>query len=231
LQAIPIGARSYLQLDSIDPSTWLAGAAAGAALPAAGTAVTVEICRGDQVDRVMSDLAIISDDWLEAQDLRERHAICGHFSRDYVAHCPVAILRHDGRIVAFAVLWSAPGQHECEIDLLRWSPAAPADAPYQLLAGILIWAKAVGFQQLDLGLTPSPEEADSRLIPLWHELVWGQRRQPPAAGEAPPATIASLLLKGSSALPLSSEISYLLYPMGLLAQSQRDLINLINRGH
>jgi len=231
LQAIQLGARSYLQLGSIEPATWLAIAAPGATLPAAEAAVTVEICRGDQVDRIMSDIAAISDDWLEAQDMRERHVICGRFSRDYVAQCPVAILRLDGRILAFAVLWSAAGQQECEIDLLRWSSDASEQAPYQLLAGILAWARAAGFVQLDLGLTPHAEDTDSRLTPLWHDLVWGQRRHPPAPGDAPPMTVAALLAKNHPDLPLSSEVSYLLYPIGQLAQSQRDLIDLINGGH
>src|SRR5262249_42636993 len=103
--------------------------------------------------------------------------------------------------------------------------------PYQLLAGVLVWAKAAGFPQLDLGLTSQTENTDSRLTSLWHELIWGQRRHPAAAGEQAPMTVATLLATGNPDLPVSNEVSYLLYPMGKLAQSQRDLIDLINGGH
>ncbi|HVI88027.1 MAG TPA: phosphatidylglycerol lysyltransferase domain-containing protein, partial [Dongiaceae bacterium] len=218
LQAMRLGLRSYLSLPEVDPATWLAAAAPGAALPAAGGDLAVTICQGEETDRMMSEIAAISDAWLEAHRLRERHVIRGHFSRDYVARCPVAILRHHGSIRAFAVLWRGAGRGECEIDLLRWSPEAPAGAPQQLLAGILAWAKAERIRRLSLGLQPAIDETDPRIIAFWHAV------QPGAEQHLAPAALIS---DGQQDLPLSSEASYLFHPLGELAQSLRDLTDLV----
>ncbi|HVJ34155.1 MAG TPA: phosphatidylglycerol lysyltransferase domain-containing protein [Terriglobia bacterium] len=218
LQALRLGVRSYLSLASFDPASWLAGAAPQAALPAEGSDLTLEICRGGEVDRIMSEIAAISDKWLEHYQLREPHLIHGHFSRDYIAHCPVAVLRDHGVIVAFAVLWTSGRRQECEIDLLRWLPMAAADVPAQLLAGLLAWAKQEGIGRFALGLQPAVHEADPRAATFWHEATR-------AAGQK--LTAAYLLTAHQQELPLSSEASYLLYPLGELGQGLQDLTDLV----
>lgn len=218
LQAMRLGLRTYLSLAGIDPAQWLAVASPGAALPAAASDLTVTICQGEETDRVMSEIAAISDAWLEAHQLRERRVIYGHFSRDYMARCPVAVLRHKGVIRAFAVLWRGAGRGECEIDLLRWSPAAPARTAQQLLAGILAWAKSERIDRLGLGLQPALDETDPRIIAFW------QAVQPAAEQHL---TVAALITAGQPDLPLSSEASYLFHPLGELGQSLRDLTELI----
>jgi len=222
LQAMQLGLRSYLSLPEIEPATWLATAAPGVALPGIASAaaegdLVVTVCQGEEADRIMSEIAAISDAWLEAHELREKHVIHGHFSRDYVARCPVAILRHQGTIQAFAVLWCGAGRGDCEIDLLRWSPAAPAGTAAQLLAGILAWAKTEGIRRLSLGLQPAIDEADPRIIAFWHAV------QPDAEQHLTPS---ALIIEGQTDLPLSSEASYLFHPLGELAQSLRDLADL-----
>lgn len=228
LQAVALGIRSRLSLPQFDPRAWLA--AAGSATPdgADPAAFAFEICHGDQVDGIMSDIATISDTWLESQQLREQRVFRGAFSRDYVAHCPVAILRQEGRIIAFAVLWCAADRVELAIDLLRWSPGASPDTPYRLVAEILVWAKAAGYRQLDLGLQPEPQHGEPRLATLWQEISYGYRRHISAEDLTTPVTVAALLLQAAYDLPITSEASYLLYPIGQLPQSLRDLTDLIS---
>jgi phosphatidylglycerol lysyltransferase len=228
LQAVTLGRRSRLSLPQFDPHQWLATAVAASSSDTDPATMAFEICRGEQVDGIMSDLATISDIWLESQHLREQRILRGAFSRDYVAHCPVAILRQGGRIVAFAVLWCAADRAEIAIDLLRWSPATSSATPYRLLVETLAWAKAVGYQQLDLGLQPDPQHGDPRLASLWQEILQGDVR-PMAAGEkATVRTAAGLLLHRVADLPMSHEASYLLYPIGQLTQSLRALSELIS---
>jgi phosphatidylglycerol lysyltransferase len=218
LQAIRLGVRSYLSLSEVDPARWLATAAPNAALPGIEGDLTFTVSQGEDTDRFMSEIAAISDAWLEAYQVHERRVIYGHFSRDYAARCSIGVLRHKGVVLAFAVLWRGAGRGECEIDLLRWSPDAPAGTPQQLLAGILGWAKAERIQRLNLGLHPAFDETDPRTTAFWHAV------RPEAEQHLTPA---ALMADGRSELPLSSEASYLFYPLGELAQGLRDLTHLV----
>ena len=224
LQPLRLGVRAYLSLSACDPAAWLAADAPGAVFPAAGSDLTLEVCRNGAVDRIMSEIAAISDQWLEHYQLRERHATRGHFSRDYVAHCPVAVLRRQDKILAFAVIWTGAGRQECEIDLLRWLPAAAPEVPSQLLAGLLAWAKTEGIARFALGLQPAPHEADPRAALFWHETMPAPAQ---IEGQGQPLTVAALLTAHQQDLPLSSEAAYLLYPIGELGPSLRDVIDLI----
>lgn len=225
LQPMQLGVRSYLSLNGVDPAGWLRAAAPHAAMPVAAAAdnltadhLVFDLCRDGAVDLVMSDIAALSEAWLEAYQLREKHVICGHFSRDYVAHCPVAVLRQAGEVIAFAVLWCGADEREYAIDLLRWAPDAGAETPYQLLAGLLAWARKRGVTRLSLGLHPAAGEVDPRAITFWQEIMPERERL---------LTPAALLIGNLTDLPLSSEASYLMHPIGELAPSLRDLADLV----
>jgi phosphatidylglycerol lysyltransferase len=233
LQAATLGTRLSVSLDQLDMERWrqlfddLPHGQIPSVAPADGLAF--EICRDAAVDGIMSDVARLSDDWREAQQLREQRVIKGWFSRDYVAQCPVAVLRHQGRIVAFAVLWCGAEHAELAIDLFRWAPAAAADIPQRFLAAILIWAKRDGYRRLSLGLQPGLEGTDAKLAALWQEAAGGLEG-PEAQSQRPVISVAALLRQLEPQLTFSADTAYLLYPMGRLPQSLRDLIDLINLG-
>src|SRR3546814_2893092 len=52
----------------------------------------------------MDELKVISDAWLTAKNVREKGFSLGRFSDDYLKHFRIAVIRFEGRPVAFANL-------------------------------------------------------------------------------------------------------------------------------
>jgi phosphatidylglycerol lysyltransferase len=193
-------------------------------------ALAIEICRDAAVDGIMSEIARLSDDWRDAMHLREQRVIKGWFSRDYVAQCPVAVLRQQGRIIAFAVLWCGADHAELAIDLFRWAPDATVETPRHFLTALLAWAKRDGYLRLSLGLQPQLDGADAKLAALWLEAAGGTERVATENPQAIATSIAPLVQQLYPQLAIEQDPVYLLYPLGRLPQSLRDLIDLVTAG-
>jgi phosphatidylglycerol lysyltransferase len=97
----------------------------------------------------------VSDAWLADQSGREKSFSLGRFDLEYLSRFPVALVRKPGAPpVAFASLWPGPGGREIAVDLMRHTKDAPNGVMEFLFIGLLDWAKAQGFQTLDLGMAP-----------------------------------------------------------------------------
>lgn len=224
LQAIKLGDRARLRMSAFDPAKSLAPvlAAAHGRMMAAGA--VCEIYPADTVDSIMGELAAISDAWLAQHKVRELHFAAGFFSRDYVARCPVAVLRLDGKIIAFANLWCGGGRQECAVDLLRYAADAPAEVMPALLIEVMLWAKGAGYQWFDLGMAPLTDQPDHHLAPLWAKLDRDAFRH----GHDLPTLQA--LRDFKQAFSPVWEPSYLAYPMGKLPRILIDIGMLITSG-
>ncbi|TXH34962.1 MAG: bifunctional lysylphosphatidylglycerol flippase/synthetase MprF [Rhodospirillaceae bacterium] len=222
LQVTEIGERARVSLDGFAEEALAPDLRAAHADMMARGAVC-EIHPADAVDQIMGDLAAISDAWLELREAKERHATLGFFSRDYIARCPVAVLRLDGRIVAFANLWCG-GDEECSVDLLRYAPAVPASAMPTLLIEVMSWAKERGYRWFDLGMAPLPVQPDHHLSPLWGRLD----RHAVHHGYNLPDWQALRDFKQSFS-PVW-ETAYLAYPMRKLPATLIDIAALITGG-
>src|SRR5262249_18833786 len=71
---------------------------------------TFELVAAADVPAILPELAAVSDEWLAARATREKGFSIGRFDRDYLVRRPVGVVRHGGRIVAFANLWA------CDVD-------------------------------------------------------------------------------------------------------------------
>ncbi len=80
-----------------------------------------EMLQPEAVPAVMDELGRVSDLWLETQNAKEKGFSLGTFREDYVASTPVAVIRVDGRIVAFANILTTESGHAF-IDLMRSLP-------------------------------------------------------------------------------------------------------------
>lgn len=69
---------------------------------------------------VLSTLQGISDDWLSKKNTAEKGFSLGFFQPDYIRGGPVALVRHAGKIVAFANVWRSADREELSIDLMRY---------------------------------------------------------------------------------------------------------------
>ncbi|MBB4066661.1 bifunctional lysylphosphatidylglycerol flippase/synthetase MprF [Gellertiella hungarica] len=115
-------------------------------------------------------LKAVSDGWLAHHNTREKTFSLGAFDPDYVASQPVAAVRLDGRLVAFATLMVTDTRAEGTIDLMRFLPDAPKATMDFLFVSILERLKADGYRRFNLGMAPLSGMARREAAPVWDRL-------------------------------------------------------------
>jgi phosphatidylglycerol lysyltransferase len=123
-----------------------------------------------QVSYIMAKLQIISDDWLKRKNTNEKRFSLGYFYPDYLIKTPVAIIRKNEHIVAFANMWCSGQLEELSIDLMRYSSAAPSGIMDYLFVKLMLWGKEQGYRWFDLGMAPFAGIESRENAPLWNRL-------------------------------------------------------------
>lgn len=131
---------------------------------------TFEVLPPERVPAVLPRLRAISDDWLHEKATAEKGFSLGAFSEDYVAQFPVAVVRNEGSVVAFANLWPTSTREELSIDLMRFGPDAPRSAMDYLFVELMLWARAEGYRWFNLGMAPLSGLERRALAPIWHRM-------------------------------------------------------------
>ncbi|MGH8476096.1 MAG: bifunctional lysylphosphatidylglycerol flippase/synthetase MprF [Methylococcales bacterium] len=129
-----------------------------------------EIVTGDVLDRVIPDLKAISDNWLEAEQSAELGFSRGFFDKYYIRNFPCAIVRINGRIISFAIIWTTPNREEMGLDLMRHHEDAPKPVMDYLMIETMLWGKAMGYRWFNLGIAPFSGLENHPLAPLWHRI-------------------------------------------------------------
>lgn len=131
---------------------------------------TFEIVERGAVPSILDEIEAISDAWLEGKNTREKGFSLGAFGRDYIVRMPVAVVRQEGHIVAFANLWCGAKGEELSIDLMRYPSDAPAGVMEYLFIELMLWGKGQGYTWFGLGMAPLSGLASHRLAPAWSRL-------------------------------------------------------------
>ena len=126
-----------------------------------------EIISSDQVSSHFSELREISDAWQTIPGNHEKRFSMGYFWEEYLQHFPVAVIKKEGRIVAFCNLWMGAEKLEMSYDLLRFRPDAPAEITDYLLAEIALWGKSQEYKWFNLGIAPLSQMSEKKLEPRW----------------------------------------------------------------
>ncbi|MDQ8028849.1 MAG: GNAT family N-acetyltransferase [Brevundimonas sp.] len=113
----------------------------------------------------MGQLKAVSDIWLTHHIGVEKGFSLGRFDPDYLALTPVAVVRQEGRIVAFANLM--PGGDRLAVDLMRFTPDAPPGVMDYLFIRAIEWARDNDYRWLDLGRAPLAGLENRRLAPVF----------------------------------------------------------------
>jgi phosphatidylglycerol lysyltransferase len=129
-----------------------------------------EVVAQPQVPGLLPELRAVSDAWLEAKNARELGFSLGCFSEPYIRLFPVAVVRKNGNIVAFANVWLGAGGEELSPDLMRYSPDAPRDVMDYLFVELMFWGKEHGYHHFDLGAAPLSGIEARAAAPLWNKL-------------------------------------------------------------
>ena len=129
--------------------------------------VSFEIIAPEQVVGMMPALRGISDTWLAEKSAREKGFSLGRFDEKYLAHHPIALVRHHGEPVAFANVWAGAQKSELSVDLMRWTRAAPPGMMDYLFIQLMQWGRDEGFERFNLGMAPLSGLENRALAPLW----------------------------------------------------------------
>jgi len=126
---------------------------------------TFEIVQPADVAPILPDLRRISEAWLETHAGGEKSFSLGGFDDRYVQEFPVAVARWEGRIVAFATLWTAASRSAFSIDLMRFVPEGPPRIMDYLFVELINWGRAEGYGAFDFGMAPLSGLDDRPLAP------------------------------------------------------------------
>jgi phosphatidylglycerol lysyltransferase len=130
----------------------------------------LEIVPAAGVAPLLPELRAVSDAWLAARDTKEKGFSLGFWSEPYIVKHDLAVIRHDGRIVAFANIWTTGKKLEYSVDLMRHLPDAPAGIMDLLFIGLMERAKADGYKWFNLGMAPLSGLPQHRLASHWSRL-------------------------------------------------------------
>ncbi len=134
-------------------------------LVAAGASFAVE--PAERVPELLAQLRSVSEQWMAAKHTREKGFSLGRFDEAYLRWFPIAVVRVEGRIVAFANLWCAPAGGELSMDMMRYAPTAPAGVMTYLFIEMMLWGKANGYRVFNLGMAPLSGLDSRTLAPFW----------------------------------------------------------------
>lgn len=115
----------------------------------------------------IAELKAVSDDWLSAKKQREKAFSLGSFDPAYIARFPCAVVRIDGRIVAFANILATENRAEMSVDLMRHVEAIPYGVMDFLFIRLMEYARAEGYRRFTLGIAPLSGIDGRKLASVW----------------------------------------------------------------
>ncbi len=111
---------------------------------------------------LLAQVEQVSDAWLVAKGVREKGYSLGRFDADYLAWSPLALVRRDGELIAFANVLPPYGPNgTASIDLMRHVDDAPRGTMDFLFACILQRARDAGHARFSLGMAPLSAVGDN----------------------------------------------------------------------
>lgn len=113
----------------------------------------------------------ISDDWLSLKKTYEKGFSLGFFSPEYLSFFPMAVVWHNGSIVAWANILMGAEKYECSVDLMRYSTEAPSGVMDFLFTELMLWAQGHGFKRFNLGMAPLSGLLRGKSASIWHKVA------------------------------------------------------------
>lgn len=124
-----------------------------------------------EVEHALPQLREISDAWLLHKGRPEKGFSLGYFDERYLEQFPCATIEQDGKVIAFANLWTSPDKDEFSIDLMRYAPDSPPGLMDFLFCELLSWGQEQGFKWFNLGMAPLSGIETHRLSPMWNKVA------------------------------------------------------------
>lgn len=131
---------------------------------------TFEIIYPTARSREMDRLEEVSNTWLKDHQGKEKSFSLGRFDRQLLDSAPIAVVRKDENIVAFANLWMTPDKSEISLDLMRHIDVGVNGLMDFLFAEMMLWGGAQGYQYFSLGLAPLSGLDAHKLSPIMSKI-------------------------------------------------------------
>ena len=96
---------------------------------------------------------------------REKKFSLGFFDEALLDGRPVAVVRKDDQIVAFANLWETPDKSELSLDLMRYVDVGVNGLMNYLMVEIMLWCGSQCYRHFMLGMAPLSGIDGLRLAP------------------------------------------------------------------
>ena len=128
---------------------------------------TFSIVQQQDVSFVLDEIKNISDNWLEEKNVREKRFSIGFFNPRYLSATPLALVKQNEKIIAFANVLPGAGKQELSVDLMRFTPSGLEDIMDYLFIELMLWGRQEGFQWFNLGMAPLSGIENRALAPLW----------------------------------------------------------------
>ncbi|WP_248917014.1 bifunctional lysylphosphatidylglycerol flippase/synthetase MprF [Pseudomonas entomophila] len=118
----------------------------------------------------LAELKEVSDAWLSGKNVREKGFSLGRFSPEYLQHFRIALIRFQGRPVAFANLLETHSNELASLDLMRAHPEAPKLTMEFMMVGLILHYKSHDYGRFSLGMVPLSGLQPRRGAPLTQRL-------------------------------------------------------------
>lgn len=124
----------------------------------------------EDVAPLLPRLREVSDAWLASKSTREKGFSLGRFDEHYLAQFPVAVVREQGTVVAFANVWQSGNKAELSLDLMRHVPGLRRGLIDFLLVHLILRGAESGYEWFNLGMAPLSGMESHPLAPMWNRI-------------------------------------------------------------
>ncbi|KFA59777.1 putative membrane protein [Gilliamella apicola] len=118
----------------------------------------------------LDELKIVSDEWLKSKNGKEKQFSLGAFSKEYLDNFTIAVIKHEGRIIAFVNLLETNQHEKSSIDIMRVVQQIPKLTMEFLMVGLILHYQEKGYKYFSLGMVPLSGMHRRRGAPLIQRL-------------------------------------------------------------
>lgn len=117
---------------------------------------------------LIEDLRLISDAWLGGKTGREKGFSVGRFDPGYLSRFDIAVLRKEGRIIAFANILEGLGGQKVTVDLMRYLPEEASGLMEYMFLSLIEHYRSKGAQEFSLGMAPLSGLSERSVSRSWN---------------------------------------------------------------
>lgn len=125
----------------------------------------------ESLSRYIPELKEISEACLSAQNRGEGSFSVGQFSEQFLQNFPVAVVKKNGKLMAFANILQSADNYELATDLFRFRPEAEDGIIDFLLLKTMLWGEKQNYRYFNLGMAPLSGMEEYDISPAWNKVA------------------------------------------------------------